>query len=509
MSKSRQAQKLLADYPTSENWRLFIDGYRQREGKWAFDSGAGAERGYYAAMQGSWDRMLNTMDKSLSVAELKNIHDYCVGKGAGQNAVEGVDDVTEYRTAQADFGLVTQTSDVMLGNVSIEGAEEFFQRKLNNDPNSPPVRLVYFDERGFTREFTMDPTASARQNAENFCAAIDERGGKLLVTGNAEEFVARYIKEYNTAIKHASADDEKLLAIANCVSQIEKLHPFYDGNCRTMLILTNKLLLQNGLSPCIYENPNRIDMFSKEQIVDEIKRGQVLFNEYKITAAARKLESLSPEQLNDEVKVLKTINNRISAQPLQSLEQLSQLYEKIRNHEIALQKAPPPVEEGRRRGLFSSHETKGLAIKHAKAENVILNCIQSIYADRINSLKTTIELIHDEVDLLRAQRVELQNEQARITDLITISAPEGRKALVDELQAVEGDLSGLNRKLDRASKAEQWLVDRFDEIEHDHKKVLSEHTSIEHPNTLKTAFNEIHQLARRETDEPTTQLGMS
>ncbi len=488
---------MLNDYPASENWRFFIDGYRQHEGKWAFDSGAGAEQGYYAAMQGSWDRMLTTLTAPLSVAELKNIHDYCVGKGKGQQAVAGVVDETEYRTTQGDFGLVSQESDALLGNVSVEGAAELFQKVLDNDPNLPPLILVSIDDKGFTQDFVVDRTLSAQQNAQIYCNLINEKGGKLLVKGNAEEFVETYITEFNQNIKKAKTDDEKLLAIASCISQIERLHPFYDGNCRTMLILTNKLLMQNGLPPCIYENPNRIDMFSNAEIVNEIKKGQALFKEYKTTAATDKIQSLTSTQLQDPVAIEKAIITGISSQPLQSLEQLNQLFQKVISGEIHLQ-SNAPVHRPSRMSFLTSKSSKVNNIDVVINQNAVLSVIQKLYGDRLNAIKDNIKTLQQEVDTLKNDKATMENQLTALRD--QSNQPQADKTtLRRQIEEVQEQLSGVSQKLDRASKAERWFVDRFNEIKQDHKKLLTGHTSFA-KDSLKSTFKELHKVAKREAE---------
>lgn len=490
------AQNILKDYPSAENWRFFIDGYRQREGKWAFDTGAGAEKGYYAAMQGSWDRMLNTLAEPLSVNELQNIHEYCVGKGEGQTGVDGVVDTTEYRTKQGDLGLVSQESDAFLGNVSLKGATEIFQKVLINDPNFPQLTFVYFNESGFSVTFEVDQKASAQENAKKYCELINNKGGKLVINGNAEEFVRRYIKEYRLAIKHAHTEDEKLLAIADCVSQIEIVHPFYDGNCRTMIVLTNKLLLQNGLSPCIFENPNRIDMFSKAEIVNEIKKGQALVNEYKTTAAANAIQSLTPTDLQNKLKIEKAIIHNISQQPLQSLEQLHQLFEKIQFRKVNLQTKKSIYKTARTSFLDTHASTKVKNNNEQAKQNALLIMIQSIYASRLEAISKVVQKLHHEVDDLKSQKEQLN---VNIQEIIKrLSEPNAETVkLRRELDKVEDALSQLNCKVDRASKAEQWYVDRFDEMKQHHKNIMTTHTSSTAKKSIESTFDDLYKVAKR------------
>lgn len=88
------------------------------------------------------------------------------------------------------------------------------------------------------------------------------------------------LDEYHTAlIQLASSDtadkiDKCLAIIAACCQQLEWLHPFADGNCRTFgMILLNRLLIENNFYPCIMDDPNQLDCFSINELVEAIKQG--------------------------------------------------------------------------------------------------------------------------------------------------------------------------------------------------------------------------------------------
>lgn len=74
------------------------------------------------------------------------------------------------------------------------------------------------------------------------------------------------------------SEQEKLLAIARLVQDLDQLHPFYDGNIRVFgILLLNRLLIDLDLSPTCLEDPNCLDCLSLEEIVNEIKIGQEHF----------------------------------------------------------------------------------------------------------------------------------------------------------------------------------------------------------------------------------------
>lgn len=87
------------------------------------------------------------------------------------------------------------------------------------------------------------------------------------------------IKDYNTQIKNAGTGREKIKVIVTQLQRIEQLHPFIDGNIRTLYILLNKLLRDNNLSMCLVMNPNRLDGCSIAELVDMVEQGQIHFQQ--------------------------------------------------------------------------------------------------------------------------------------------------------------------------------------------------------------------------------------
>jgi hypothetical protein len=82
------------------------------------------------------------------------------------------------------------------------------------------------------------------------------------------------IANYQTAISKALSAEDKLLAIISFIQTCEQLHPFIDGNCRVFcMLLLNHLLLRNGFPLVILDDPNRLDGFSTQEIMNELLQG--------------------------------------------------------------------------------------------------------------------------------------------------------------------------------------------------------------------------------------------
>lgn len=86
------------------------------------------------------------------------------------------------------------------------------------------------------------------------------------------------VERFNSSISKAESADERLRAIALVVRELELLHPFPDGNCRTVAcVLLTQLLLNYEFSPALLENPNLDGELSLEQWTEEIRTGMRLF----------------------------------------------------------------------------------------------------------------------------------------------------------------------------------------------------------------------------------------
>lgn len=80
-----------------------------------------------------------------------------------------------------------------------------------------------------------------------------------------------------------TTEDEKLHAIARLCQDLDQLHVFVDGNIRTTgILLLNKLLIENGLSPSVMHDVNQLDCLSEDELVTIIKEGQEFFQRLKL-----------------------------------------------------------------------------------------------------------------------------------------------------------------------------------------------------------------------------------
>ena len=74
-----------------------------------------------------------------------------------------------------------------------------------------------------------------------------------------------------------SERDQKLAAAVECCQNLDQLHAFADGNVRTATLVLNKFLIELGEDPCIFDNPNVLDLKSIRELVQYTREGQERF----------------------------------------------------------------------------------------------------------------------------------------------------------------------------------------------------------------------------------------
>jgi ankyrin repeat protein len=134
------------------------------------------------------------------------------------------------------------------------------------------------------------------------------------VDNKIEKLLSKKIEDYNKEIKGLPANssiDEILQVIVKFIIELERLHPFADGNGRVFVNgLLNWLLIKNGLFPVIYEQPNIFDACSTQEVIKATKEAMYISACLYKKVAFGNDNSIYGVRLNTEVdpKVLKWTN---------------------------------------------------------------------------------------------------------------------------------------------------------------------------------------------------------
>lgn len=279
----------LKAYPREEIWRLFVDGrFWSKEKGW---------QGYESREPGSLSAALESLcstalqvdqeerEFELSVDLIKEIHKKCGKK------VEELQDKSpgEIRTDEpVSFGIPASRA-------SIKGIEEFLnfmfltEGEAEFGPGKPGPFGPSFDKNYFknlnpeqipelAKQIYIDMFKYGHSNTNHFYLAVRK---------NVDVYLERITQSYNKEIKTARTTDEKLKVIVKHIRLYEVLHPFKDANGRTFVNnLLNILLMQQGLPPATFYEPNVFDLYSADELVDVVK--EAIFNTVEIIEKSKK-----------------------------------------------------------------------------------------------------------------------------------------------------------------------------------------------------------------------------
>lgn len=235
--------------------------------------------------------------KTLSHDFLKALHKVAIAHNSEQTI--------DYRNHNESFGIILDVSFYQsakpgkiipefnyIYNATTDGIKEFITHWMLDTPN--PIHHISF--KGSNIELLkLDPDkhqlclTDISGQQKDFSVDLDKNFSLLENKIRDGEVKARlYIEakkristilekiffELDNKMSLTTNEDERLEAIVTCIQSIDQLHPFKDGNIRTCYILLNKLLHDYGFPITLLLNPNRIDLFSKAQLINEIKHGQ-------------------------------------------------------------------------------------------------------------------------------------------------------------------------------------------------------------------------------------------
>lgn len=412
--KANFAKIALMDLPASDLWRLFIDGFRQDEGQFAFDKGFGAEGGYYASMISAWKTMIEHVNEPLTVQSFSDLHESSTGKLAYYDTEEG-NIMREKKHAPHEFSLLSQdtTLDRFAWNCTFEGIKEFVQYYQDNHAelkeNNQSYAFGVKNAQGFTYDYDLMRTDKTVTEIAHDLNELAKRGDVSFgARGDSKLGAELIINKYYQNIAQAKTDDAKLAVIAQCVGELERLHAFQDANCRTMILTLNKLLIQNELYPTILENPNRMDLLSNAELVAQIKQGQAQFKLMGVSNLVKKIETLrySP---TTETNYQNQLREQLSPDPLQALSQLNTIFERLKEGKLHI-----PSAFTSRANVFSPI-AKSLGSKSVE-KKALKDVLQKLYAEKFNEAVVKMDNLKAKRDIYQKEYTKLDEISNRTVD---------------------------------------------------------------------------------------------
>jgi hypothetical protein len=285
--------------PAQEAWRLCVDQSAVGDGLHAglrFDN----EPGYMAGMYRALAQMVlqDAQGIDLGAGSFVDLHDTAVhGVFAKGTLVQGLERgcsstlhaIEGFTAPGAGFPASLQgrgvTDALHVAGPGLEGIEQIRKGlRLPEDTSAVPLTVG-----GNASEKGLEELQAGGEPWCHVSQQVVMGNGRLASTPalhtrpkTAAELMGRIqacLDECRKDCTAAAEDpDVKLRAIALCCRNLEQLHPFPDGNARTIGVLVlNKLLLEQGLPPAALENANRLDAYSVAEVMQEIRVGQGRF----------------------------------------------------------------------------------------------------------------------------------------------------------------------------------------------------------------------------------------
>lgn len=228
------------NYPQKEIWRLFYDVDKQRvENAEGWGTAEKIIPGFFQGMTEAFLFLKNSIDSELSVDLLEGLHNGILHKGI--------------RTPDANAEWLAHFKIEFGYNTSLYGLAEIFH-------SSRYGQNYYLGERQGESSYRM------------ICSGV-----------NVRESVETVIQKYHEMRKTSGITPKKrLLNIVELVGELIRIHPFPDGNCRTICtLLLMRELMHNGFPPAMLDDPNRMAGYSREECVAEIVKGMQNFQRIK------------------------------------------------------------------------------------------------------------------------------------------------------------------------------------------------------------------------------------
>ena len=273
--------KYLKEFDSSQLWRFFVDGrfHKKYDGWVGYEAG---ERGSIQALLNGFSFMIDNFDISngLQSTYLRELHKVCMLNVETTNLKSSPGDI-RYLNSGMPFFAKSTTYEHLVEVFEMRSGDEtaiFNSAKWGKSADELNVDEIY-------KVMLKDKKINYRNWYPNLDKSqIDAIDGK----GTLNEFyeakhtvqmliiskMQKIIDKYNTNIKKAKTNEEKLTVICLVPRELELLHPFPDGNSRTFSCITlTHLLTFNGFMPALLDNPNLDNEVSLSQWIEEVKKG--------------------------------------------------------------------------------------------------------------------------------------------------------------------------------------------------------------------------------------------
>lgn len=275
--------KYLATILQEQAWMLAVDGklYSQEKGPEGFEA---REPGSIQGILTGLLMSLQTLGKQLTPTEIKKIHEACMKNIKSQNPCQP----GEFRINPVAFEvLATWVSESGLQHL-LRNMDETARLILVSEvmQNNVPVRISALSSKKNLKlavrpENAIKPNIDQKSLSE-IAQELQKENITLVYQPPAAENINKelvaIIDNYYEKIKCTADSEQIVLIIAETIQAYTRLHPFRDGNNRTFVnILLNRLLIENGLKPAIFSEPNVFEFQTPQELTEVINKAQQQF----------------------------------------------------------------------------------------------------------------------------------------------------------------------------------------------------------------------------------------
>jgi len=316
---AHMVQLLFAEFPLAQFWRFSVDGKKQMKDSWpGFEA---REPKYLQGMYSVLLTMLEEINTPLNSRGLLNYHfiatqsvemkrlpdelkgcwrkeDVYFGLLDDNASVEGILALLDRIEIGDDTFLLARDNVSLVEEIEIEQYDiinshtyqyvlndkiDFLVRKrgmIQEDPKTKECAKRLLAEFILKHNYSFRTQQHEIYKLDSSETAIEIITPTFVVEEFLQEKVDELIRLHYKRMTIAKDSEQKLSIIVDTVQKLEQLHPFKDANCRIfVMVILNKLLLENGFPPCMLYDPNCFDAFSNDQLIHEVKVGMKRFQD--------------------------------------------------------------------------------------------------------------------------------------------------------------------------------------------------------------------------------------
>lgn len=319
------SMRILKKFDKNQLFRFFVDGrfHKKYEGWVGYEAG---ERGSVQALLNGFSFMMDHFDLTTGLEPnyLLDLHKVCMMGVQTKNL----------KTSPGDLRFLNAGMPYLANTTTLENIREILTMRMgdgtavfNTAAYAKPAEML--DAEDVYQAILHHGKLNYRNWYPNLSKedtnALEKKSGlkafyeaKHRVQMQFADKVETIVGRFNADMLDAPTQEARLRSIALLIRELELLHPFPDGNCRTFAcVLLTQLLLNYGFTPAILKNPNLDGECSLAQWIEEIQIGMGITESLLENPQARvynySIEDAKPEDIQSFSEMAKELVQKIES----------------------------------------------------------------------------------------------------------------------------------------------------------------------------------------------------